>query len=60
MTTDTTELEGRHTQLARKNGLRSRLTKALGAYEIYLAKGELPEPIWPKESKTINDAALVF
>ncbi len=39
-----------------KKWVRIKANKALGAYEISLAKGELPEPKWPKEPKTIKDA----
>lgn len=55
---DTTELEGNRTQLEQKN-VRIKANKALGAYEISLAKGELPEPKWPKEPKTIKDALKI-
>ena len=36
-----------------------RPNKSLGAYEIFRAIGELPAPVWPDETKTMNSALKI-
>lgn len=43
-------------ELAKTKWVKIKANKALGAYELFLAKGMLPDPVWPKEPKTLKDA----
>ena len=36
--------------------IKIRPNKNLGAYEIFRAKGDLPDPVWPNEPKTMIEA----
>jgi len=42
-----------------KKWVKIRASTALGGYDIFRAKGELPEPVWPKEPKTMRDALKI-
>jgi hypothetical protein len=42
--------------IAKEKWVKIQANMSLGAYEIFLAKGELPEPVWPDEPKTMKDA----
>ncbi|MCO5382134.1 MAG: hypothetical protein NHB15_08635 [Methanosarcina barkeri] len=43
-------------EIAKKKWIKIRANKALGAYEIIGAVGELPEPVWPEEIGSIEKA----
>lgn len=45
--------------MAKTKWIKIQADKALGAYRIFKAKGELPEPFWPEEPKTMKDALKI-
>lgn len=46
-------------ELAKTKWVKIQANMALGAYDVILAKGELPEPTWPEEPATIKDALKI-
>lgn len=45
-----------HYQTAMERWIRISYNQALAAYDLYVPQGNLPEPEWPEEPKTMGDA----
>ena len=46
-------------EMAKEKWVKIQANMPLGAYEIFRAKGELPDPVWPDEPKTMKEALKI-
>lgn len=46
-------------EIAKEKWVKIQANMPLGAYEIFRARGELPDPVWPDEPGTMKDALKI-